>query len=149
MICDFSSKLYLDYEKAEPCNCEKCRNNEIEHKGVFIVRPNDVNSYLQNYKPVQLRWDKKKQTDQNYQTFNFGESKGQTHDRVLIYPTDKMEKWIKDNNYKFINIVKGKEKKIEGVKEKFYVAITRARHSVAIIYDYTDNEVIPNTEKFI
>ena len=60
-----------------------------------------------------------------------------------------MEKWIKDNNYKFINIVKGKEKKIEGVKEKFYVAITRARHSVAIIYDYTDNEVIPNTEKFI
>jgi DNA helicase-2/ATP-dependent DNA helicase PcrA len=31
---------------------------------------------------------------------------------------------------------------------KFYVAITRARYSVAIVYDYKDTEDFPGIEKY-
>lgn len=43
--------------------------------------------------------------------------------RVLIYPTKPFLDWLKDNNTEFA----------ETSRSKFYVALTRARHSVAII----------------
>jgi len=45
-------------------------------------------------------------------------------DRVLIYPTKPILEWI---------IGKSKELKIES-RSKFYVAVTRARYSVAFVY---------------
>jgi DNA helicase-2/ATP-dependent DNA helicase PcrA len=137
-ICDFSSKLFPEYEKSEPCICESCRNYKKKHEGVFIIKPKDVNEYLKKYKPVQLRWDKKTKTNPDYFTYNFGESKGQTHDRVIIYPTKDMKKWLKDNNYKLT----------DSTKSKLYVAITRARYSVAIICDYKNDESFPDAIKY-
>lgn len=61
--------------------------------------------------------------------YNFGESKGKTFDRVIIYPTDDMEKWV----YKNATVL------TYSTRAKFYVAITRARYSVAIISDFPDN----------
>lgn len=58
---------------------------------------------------------------QNYPTINIGLSKGKTYDRVLIIPTipmiDFLTKGKIDKNY------------------KFYIAVTRARHSVAFLFD--------------
>lgn len=147
-ICDYASKLFEGiYEKSEPCTCDNCRADDIEHQGVFIVRPSDVKDYLEKYKPVQLRWDVRKRVNDKYPVFNFGESKGQTHDRVLIYPTSKMIDWVKDNSFDFTKKVNGRIEKIIGVREKFYVAITRARYSVAIEYDYSDEENINGVKK--
>jgi len=149
-ICDYSSKLYAGiYEPSEPCTCEKCRSKRVNHTGIFIIRPIDVNDYLKKYKPIQLRWNRNTKVNQNYLVHNFGESKGQTYDRVLIYPTEHMIAWILDNSYDFTKIVNGKRKKLVGVKEKFYVAITRARYSVAIVYDYNNNETVEGVQKVV
>lgn len=131
-ICDFSSKLYPQYEKTEPCECKDCHNEKIDHQGVFIVKPKDVRRYLRNYKPVQLRWNKRTKTNPSFSTYNFGESKGQTHDRVLIYPTKEMIDWLINN----------KSKLEDSTRAKLYVALTRSRYSSAIIYDYDDSDKI-------
>jgi DNA helicase-2/ATP-dependent DNA helicase PcrA len=81
---------------------------------------------------VQLRWNKKTKTNPSFPTYNFGESKGQTHERVLIYPTKEMIDWILNNKSKLEN----------GTRAKFYVALTRARYSSTIIYDYDDSDKI-------
>ena len=52
-----------------------------------------------------------------------GKSKGLTYDRVLIYPTADMLKWIENHSMQLAS----------KTKSKFYVALTRARYSVAVI----------------
>jgi DNA helicase-2/ATP-dependent DNA helicase PcrA len=148
-ICDYASKLFDGiYEKSEPCKCDSCRAEEVKHTGVFVVKRPDIADYLKKYKPVQLRWNRSTLVNQDYSVYNFGESKGQTHNRVLIYPTSKMIDWIKNNSFDFSKKVGGKTVKIQGAKEKFYVAITRARQSVAIVYDYSDDEIIEGVQKY-
>ena len=147
-ICDYSSKLYPEFEKSEPCDCKKCRSSTTVHNGVFIVKSKDVSHYIKKYKPIQLIWNKKTNVDPNSDVFTFGKSKGKTFDRVIIYPTPKIISWIQDNTYDFTRIEKGKKKKVKDVREKFYVALTRAKYSIAIVYDYKDNEVISDVEKY-
>ena len=137
VICEYSSRLYPDYEESEACTCDECRNEDVDHEGIYVVRSKDLKAYLDEFKPVQLRWNKSKDVDKDYAVYNFGESKGQTHDRVVIYPTDKMIQWILKNDTALS----------DGVRAKLYVALTRARHSAAIIYDYSDDEHIPNVTK--
>ena len=127
---------------------DSCRKKGVEHVGVFLLKSSDVADYLKKYEPVQLRWNKRTLVNQDYSVYNFGESKGQTHNRVLIYPTSNMIDWIKDNSFDFTKIVKGETVKITGAREKLYVAITRARHSVAIVYDFCDDEEIKGVQKF-
>ena len=69
---------------------------------------------------------------------NFGESKGLSFERVLIYPTTPIEKWLKDNSRDLAPTS----------RSKLYVAITRAEQSVAFVYDYEDNEDIDGCEKY-
>lgn len=148
-ICDYSSKLYEGiFEKSEPCECEKCRANDIEHIGIFAIKPTDVDSYLEKYNPVQLRWNARIQVNNLYKVFNLGEAKGQTHNRVLIYPTANMLDWIKDNSFDFTKMKNGKKEKIVGVREKFYVAITRAKYSVGIVIDYNEDDEYENVKKY-
>lgn len=128
-ICDFANKLYPEYEKVKPCKC--CNYSEVEHRGVFLIREDDVSNYIDKYNPTQLKWSSSTKVNDNSDSLNFGESKGLTFDRVLIYPTEKMKAWMKDNN-----------KKLESsTRAKFYVAITRARHSVAIVFNYEALEI--------
>lgn len=148
-ICDYASKLYEGiFEKSEPCLCDSYRKEVVDHVGVFLLKPSDVADYLKRYKPVQLRWGRRTMVNQEYSVYNFGESKGQTHDRVLIYPTSHMVAWIKDNSFDFKKTVKGKKEIITGAREKLYVAITRARYSVAIVYDFSDAEAIEGVQKY-
>lgn len=59
----------------------------------------------------------------------FGESKGRTCDHVLIVPTEPVIKFLK----KMANPFGNSSTAIS--KNKLYVAITRARYSVAFIVD--------------
>ena len=136
-ICDYSSKLFLDFPRSTPCECLPCRK-ATEHEGIFLVRPDDVEGYLSQYSAVQLRNKKNVPVDDGYPVKNFGESKGLTFERVLIYLTQPMRAWIKSNTSKLSD---------EG-RSKLYVAITRARYSVAFVYDYKDDENIDGIEKY-
>ena len=147
-ICEYSSKLYPEYEKSEPCDCNICRSNVSEHEGVFLIKKENLDYYLEEYNPIQLIWDKRTEINNNYPALTFGKSKGKTYERVLIYPTSNIKKWIKDNTFDFTKFENGKKKKIKDAKEKFYVALTRARHSVAIVYDYKENEQFEGIQKY-
>ena len=118
-ICGLSNKLFTDFQATTSGN-----NIETEHSGVFFIKERDIESYLQKFQPVQLRNDiREKRINENYRVMNFGEAKGLSFDRVLIYPTKPFLEWLKDNTSELA----------ETSRSKIYVAITRARHSVAIV----------------
>ena len=120
-ICSFSSKLYPDFVP--------CTSNQKEvtgHDGIFLVKRQDIEKYLEAYNPAQLRHSIKVEVTKSYKTLNFGDSKGLAFDRVLIYPTAPFVNWLINNNFD----LKPKS------RSKFYVAITRARYSVGIVYDF-------------
>ena len=56
---------------------------------------------------------------------NFGEAKGLTFDRVLIYPHGGGKQWLST----------GKLMHIEKSAAKMYVGATRARYSVAFVFE--------------
>ena len=123
-ICEYSSRLYPNFE-----TCESKQNEKTNHDGIFLIKREDISKYLIRYNPMQLIWNSKTKINENYNFMNMGESKGLTFDRVLIYPTKTMEKWILDNSYNLENTT----------KSKFYVALTRAKYSVGIVLDYNEN----------
>ena len=118
IICDFANSIFPE----EP-SFDSLATEITEHDGVFLVREKDVERYLREYKPLQLRYSKAKKLNQEYKVKNYGESKGGTYNRVLIYPTKKITEWL----------LESKELDTFETKCKFYVAITRAKHSVAIV----------------
>jgi superfamily I DNA/RNA helicase len=132
-ICNLSNKLFTDFPSTISGN-----NSKTEHDGVFLVRPNDVNEYLKTYSPVQLRENVKTAVNEHYQVMNFGESKGLSFDRVLIYPTNPILNWITDNNSELAPTS----------RSKFYVALTRAKYSVGIICNYHEYNNLSGINKW-
>ena len=134
-ICDLSNKLFPGHPQTQSCN-----KHLTGHAGVFLVRKEDVPRYLSRYRPMQLRNDRKTIVGGgNYSAMNFGESKGLSFERVLIYPTGPIKNWLKDNSSKLQPTSRC----------KLYVAITRAEHSVAFVYDYEDSEDVWGCEKYV
>lgn len=95
-----------------------------EHDGVFIVPTNLVPDYVQLFSPQILRLDKRTNC-LGYDAMNFGESKGLTFDRVLVFPHGGAKDWLKT----------GQIKPVEKVLAKMYVGATRAKYSLAFVYD--------------
>lgn len=119
-ICKIASELYPDMQ----CTQSK-QNKSVEHQGVYFVLKKDILDYLEKYKPVQLRYNKRVNINEYYGFRNMGESKGLSFDRVLIYPTKKMLEWFYDSK---IDLP-------EETRAKLYVALTRARFSVGIVIE--------------
>jgi len=119
-ICNLSNALFPNLPQVESGN-----DDITGHDGVFLVKKKDIEVYLRAYNPTQLRYNKTTQVNENYQVMNFGESKGLTFDRVLIYPTKPFLDWLKNKNASLQ----------ETSRSKLYVAITRARYSVGIVSD--------------
>lgn len=132
-ICNLSNKLFTDLPPTTSGN-----NDTTTHDGVFFVREADIDEYLKTYSPVQLRENVKTEVNANYRVMNFGESKGLSFDRVLIYPTNPILKWLADNNSELAPTS----------RSKLYVALTRARYSVGIIYNYSDPLTIDGIHKW-
>ncbi len=59
-------------------------------------------------------------------------SKGMTYDRVLIVPTAPIAKFVASGAYL-----------AEGPASSFYVAVTRAKQSVAIVLDKAGGSLLP------
>lgn len=132
-ICAYSSSLFENFEPSESCDCEECNHLESPHAGVYLICKDDTEKYCRTYNPVVLRWSGAEQPE-----WNFGKSKGLTFDRVLLYPTENILKWMKDHNYNL---------KYQS-RCKFYVALTRARYSVGIVVNSNDLTKIKNVKIF-
>jgi DNA helicase-2/ATP-dependent DNA helicase PcrA len=137
-ICLFSSKLYPKFPSPNSCECSNCRDLTIEHKGIYLVQKKDIQNYVLNYKPIEIGWNKKMKPINPVNYFNFGESKGLGFDDVLIYPTNDMIEWLKNHNYNLKN----------ETRAKFYVGITRARYSVAIVVENFNDDKFKNYKKY-
>lgn len=136
-ICAFAQRLFPDMPVTSACDCAGC-NNRAAPVGVFAVTPNEVPHYLEKFSPLQLRWDSKRDVDERFEVKNMGEVKGLTVDRALIYPTSKMEEWCWDNAAELGDTA----------RSKFYVALTRARLSAAVVMDCPNGEPPPGMKRF-
>jgi DNA helicase-2/ATP-dependent DNA helicase PcrA len=94
------------------------------HDGAFLVSAKSVPAYVEHYRPQVLRLDRRTQCN-DYAAMNFGESKGMTFDRVLVFPHAKGRQWLVSGNYDHV----------KDSAAKMYVGVTRARHSVAFVCD--------------
>jgi hypothetical protein len=117
-ICNFSDTLFPDLPKTISKNLEK-----TGHDGIFNIDIGDVVDYIKEYSPVILKYDKRTDT-LGYKSINIGLSKGRTYERIIIFPTKTM--------LAFLNT---KDISQAGDLSKFYVAVTRARYSVAFVFN--------------
>lgn len=104
-----------------------------DHDGVFFVRTEDVEAYIERFAPQNLRWGASSWKSHEHLSFmNFGAAKGLTYKRVLIFPTDKMQKLLQTG------------KPLEDLTAaKLYVGVTRAQQSVAFVLDRAGNSQHP------
>ena len=92
------------------------------HDGIFQIVSDDVAGYVAEHHPVTvLRHDKNYDT-QGLAAMNIGVAKGSTFDRVMIFPTKPMLTYLEDKD----------ETKLKA-PERLYVAVTRAKFSVAFV----------------
>ncbi|KPW38777.1 UvrD-helicase domain-containing protein [Pseudomonas syringae] len=106
--------------------------DETEHDGVFLLHTQHVDEYVGRYRPQCLRnsVSSAKHLDLDFQ--NFKGVKGATFDRVLLAPTVNIENFIK----------KGTSLEAAAAAA-FYVAVTRARQSLAIVIDKVGTSTLP------
>ncbi len=128
-ICSLANQLYPDFAPAVPCSCVSCREFETDHEGVFWIKEEEVNEYIEKFQPTQLRWSSAVQCAEGAPVMNFGESKGLSFERVLIYPTEKMAKWIQDQSYDLKN----------ETRAKLYVGVTRAKRSATFVLTHQED----------
>ena len=132
-ICELSNKLFPTMQQTISGN-----NNTTDHNGIFFVKKQNIEKYLHKYQPLQLRDSKRTNVNENHRIMNFGESKGLSFDRVLIYPTDPILKWLRNNNSDLADTS----------RSKFYVAVTRAKYNVGFIVDDNEKSIIDGITYF-
>ena len=124
-ICDLADQFHPEAPNTES------RNTDVTgHDGVFAVRKSQVQAYMEAYNPQPLRYSRAAQNILG-KPINYGNAKAMTFDRTLIYPHAPLTKFLQTGDLKDA----GKE------IAKIYVAITRARQSVAFVVD--DNSPVP------
>jgi len=115
-ICEFADQVFPELPKS----VSRC-TTVTGHDGVFFIVTKEVPSYLSEHNPRVLRYHKTTDT-MGLPALNIGKSKGQTYDRVLIFPTEGMRKFLTNRDPTKLK-----------TREHLYVAATRARHSVAFV----------------
>ncbi len=131
-ICDFADLVHKNegvYESTES-KLEVLDPKYIDHLGVFVVEPDNVGEYIKKHQPIILRANRTshKYLCEGRDAYNFGEVKGMGFNRVLICSTDKHQKFLAGKYDVF------ESDKTPKAKNSLYVAITRARYSVAFLY---------------
>lgn len=116
-ICDFADQIFPSLPRTISDSVPT-----TGHDGVFTVPQSLLADYRRDIGPfTALRHDKNADT-LGLPAINIGVAKGSTHDRVIIFPTKPMLTFLKD----------GDSSKLKA-PEKLYVAVTRARFSVAFV----------------
>lgn len=122
-ITKYSDLIYSDFPTTG------CDTNYIDdHLGIFFVRSSDINDYLAKYNAYQLTYRVTDPYNKNYNRMNIGISKGKSFDRTLLFLPTTFTNWICKGGFL-----------APKSRADLYIAITRARLSVAIVYDYDSN----------
>jgi DNA helicase-2/ATP-dependent DNA helicase PcrA len=129
-ICDFADYVFPYTHRMTSLGVA-----QTGHDGIFVVTSASVETYRNKFSPMILRWDRKTNCD-GHEAMNFGESKGLSFDRVLIYPNKPIRDFLEKND----------TSKIKNARAKLYVGITRARYSVAFVLDGTCR--VPDVTRF-
>jgi DNA helicase II / ATP-dependent DNA helicase PcrA len=96
-----------------------------DHDGIFLVKPSDVEAYMQAYEPLLLRRMATSGRELNHlHPMNIGLAKGLQRKHVLVHPTNDIKRLL----------LKGSRLE-EQAAAYLYVAVTRAEQSVAFIVD--------------
>ena len=127
-ICDWADSLYPHLPQTVSQNDARTGHDEV----VCLARA-DVPTYVEKFQPTVLRWDRDSDT-QGLPAMNFGLSKGSTFDRVLIFPPSTIVTYL---------ISKDVSKLKAKTLAHLYVAVTRARHSVAFVVDHKYADYTP------
>ncbi len=131
-ICDFAHLIHAD-ENLYPETTSKANipDKFADHIGVFTVPERCAFDYIQRYRPVILRLNKGIRLDlcKDQNCYNFGVSKGLGFERVLIIPTEKHRRFLMGDTGVFDRST------TNAPKNTLYVISTRARYSVAFLFD--------------
>lgn len=128
-ICDFADSIHKDL--GLPPTKSLAENVTEDHVGVFTITNDQFQSYYNTYTPTMLRnkRDVAVELCKGRDVYNFGEAKGLQFPRTLIIPTPRQEAFLSGNDAAF------KELKTDQEINRFYVAVTRARYSTAILWN--------------
>jgi hypothetical protein len=117
-ICDFADALFPHLPDTTSANGEVTTPT-----GILMLKPADVAEYVAIHRPAVLRHSVTSNT-LGFMAMNFGASKGSTFDHVVIFPTNPIKQYLKTSDP---NVLANE------ARSKLYVAVTRARHSVAFV----------------
>lgn len=115
-LCDLADALYPQMPRTESGN-----NDVSGHDGIYVVAPDLVQDYVLQFAPTVLRYDRREPCN-GLPAVNFGQAKGRTYSRVLIYPNGPLTQFLRTADASRISS-----------PAKYYVAVTRARQSVAFV----------------
>ena len=115
-ICNFANLVYPNANNMTTSMSEK-----TNHDGIFFVQKCDIETYYMQFQPIILRYDSRTDVG-NFNAMNFGESKGLTFNRIIIFPNKQFEQFLF-------------QKKALGAPQKYYVAVTRPKYSIAFVVD--------------
>lgn len=116
-LCDLADSLYPDMPPTQSGN-----DAASGHDGIFVVSPDAVDRYVREFSPTVLRYDRNENCG-GLPAVNFGESKGRTYARVLIFPNGPLTRFLRSGDPAGITS-----------PAKYYVAFTRARLSLAFVF---------------
>ena len=122
-ICAIADSLFPEMEATVSVS-----SVEVEHVGLFRVPGACVDAYMRRFTPMVLVYNKTFSLP-HFEGLNFGAAKGLEFERVLIVPHQPIKKFLDT----------GDVKEVGDSREKLYVALTRARHSVGFVYDDIDS----------
>ncbi|GAA4684106.1 UvrD-helicase domain-containing protein [Nocardioides nanhaiensis] len=94
------------------------------HHGLYRVSPQNVAAYVEAHAPLSIHYRAGLGDEFGITFTTFGVAKGRTVDHVLLLPTEKFRQFLKDGTP-----LVGK------TACAFYIGVTRAKHSVAVILD--------------
>jgi DNA helicase II / ATP-dependent DNA helicase PcrA len=117
-ICDLADSLYPNMPRSKSMQLQ-----QTGHDGVFEITRGEVASYVAAHMPTVLRYDRRSNTC-GLAARNIGSSKGLTFERVLVFPTQPM-----------LDFLRSRDPEVAGARSKMYVAVTRAKFSVAFVTD--------------
>lgn len=125
-ICGFVNKIFNEKESNVIPN-DRIKNIEEDNTGIYIIENKFIKEYCDYYRPTILRYDRRSKINFKHScdVLNYGNSKGCTFDRVVIIPVSTVLPFITKQT-----AISSKQ-----TRAKFYVACTRARHSVVFVVD--------------
>jgi DNA helicase II / ATP-dependent DNA helicase PcrA len=117
-ICDFADALFPHLPMTTSANVQIKTPT-----GILMVRPADLPDHIAANGAVVLRHSVTSNT-LGFPGMNFGASKGCSFDHIVIFPTQPIKRYLETKEPSVL---------ADEARSKLYVAITRARHSVAFV----------------